>query len=581
MRSRSILTAILLAVLMAAVCFAFSTAHSYAATGTAVWVTEENSAGQITSVKLDMSSMTGCSQYHVIIKRDDIQILQENVTSSIYDVTDKVLSYDSGIFQAEGFAYKAGAFTEFGTEDLKFFTITIDRQGHGNSFKLNHIKNGTSVKTALKNGYISTFDTGGDDMLMRYYENEEAFEGVALHPLSNYSDIEALKEEACYLLPGGSGKNYNLGGDVTVYDIWLKVITDVELTVQVPACCDTTSTSKAGEEWNWDGQTNPPVVTIPSGKGYHYQPPADDTGSWWIKSVEEDDEPFVGTFTGGNSYAFQSAICSDFGYVFPADKDSIKLTVKVNGQAIPRGNAYNGNMPYSFSVIDGGTVPLNIDGTVAVEHTLLVTPGKPATLTEDGITEGVSCTKCEQKLAEATLIPHPAEFSLTGTSFVFNGKAQNPAAIVKDANGNVIPSSNYSVSYENNTNAGQAAATILFDGVSYDGCQKVTFDILRAANPLSVKGKTVSLKAKKVKKKTQTLAVTKVITFAKTGQGAMTYIKKSGHKKITINNKTGKVTVKKGLKKGTYKVVVKAKAAGNANYMPSAEKLVTFKIRIK
>ena len=163
MRSRSILTAILLAVLMAAVCFAFSTAHSYAATGTAVWVTEENSAGQITSVKLDMSSMTGCSQYHVIIKRDDIQILQENVTSSIYDVTDKVLSYDSGIFQAEGFAYKAGAFTEFGTEDLKFFTITIDRQGHGNSFKLNHIKNGTSVKTALKNGYISTFDTGGDE----------------------------------------------------------------------------------------------------------------------------------------------------------------------------------------------------------------------------------------------------------------------------------------------------------------------------------------------------------------------------------------------------------------------------------
>ena len=84
-----------------------------------------------------------------------------------------------------------------------------------------------------------------------------------------------------------------------------------------------------------------------------------------------------------------------------------------------------------------------------------------------------------------------------------------------------------------------------------------------------------------MKKKNQTLVVTKVIKFTNKGQGTMTYIKKSGNAKITIAKKTGKVTVKKGLKKGTYKVKVKVKAAGNTNYKPSAWKVVTFKIKVR
>ena len=39
--------------------------------------------------------------------------------------------------------------------------------------------------------------------------------------------------------------------------------------------------------------------------------------------------------------------------------------------------------------------------------------------------------------------------------------------------------------------------------------------------------------------------------------------------------------VKKKLKKGTYKVKVKIKAAGNANYKASGIKTVTFTIKVK
>jgi len=90
-----------------------------------------------------------------------------------------------------------------------------------------------------------------------------------------------------------------------------------------------------------------------------------------------------------------------------------------------------------------------------------------------------------------------------------------------------------------------------------------------------VKGKIATAKAKK---KTA-LKVSKVLAVSR-AQGVKNYAKKSGNKKISINKTTGKVTIKKGLKKGTYKVKVTVKAAGNGNYKPGT-KTVIFKIKLK
>ena len=57
--------------------------------------------------------------------------------------------------------------------------------------------------------------------------------------------------------------------------------------------------------------------------------------------------------------------------------------------------------------------------------------------------------------------------------------------------------------------------------------------------------------------------------------------KKSFKKKFMINAKTGKVTVKKRLKKGTYKVKAKVRTKGTANYKASSWKTVTFKVRVR
>ena len=110
-----------------------------------------------------------------------------------------------------------------------------------------------------------------------------------------------------------------------------------------------------------------------------------------------------------------------------------------------------------------------------------------------------------------------------------------------------------------------------------------TYNFNYVSNPLSVKGKTATVKYSKLKKKAQTLSASTVISGVNTGRGSMSYTKQSGDKNISINSTTGKVTIKKkGLKKGkTYSVKVKIFASGNYGYNPSPEKTVTFKIKVK
>ena len=100
------------------------------------------------------------------------------------------------------------------------------------------------------------------------------------------------------------------------------------------------------------------------------------------------------------------------------------------------------------------------------------------------------------------------------------------------------------------------------------------------ANTLSVSGKTAKVKKSKVRRKKQNVKVSKVIKFKNRGQGRITYSKASGSKKISINGSNGKVTVKKKTKKGTYKVSVWVKAAGDSKHI-STRKKVTFKIKVK
>ncbi|MBQ9518205.1 MAG: leucine-rich repeat domain-containing protein [Eubacterium sp.] len=101
--------------------------------------------------------------------------------------------------------------------------------------------------------------------------------------------------------------------------------------------------------------------------------------------------------------------------------------------------------------------------------------------------------------------------------------------------------------------------------------------LAKKTNPLTAKGKTKKIKYKTIKNKNVVFARKDVISI-KNAKGKVTYKKASGSKKIAVA-KNGKITVKKGLKNGTYKVAVKITAAGNATYKAKTVKK-TFVIKV-
>ena len=260
---------------------------------------------------------------------------------------------------------------------------------------------------------------------------------------------------------------------------------------------------------------------------------------------------WTGTTSGNITNGKNSVVSSSLGTVNVTMSDSAHIKLSADT---------------TISSISGeGTIDYN--GHTLTVESVSYDSGTPGV---DTITEATQ----EQETVEVTKVEIPQ-----GRTLTYNGSKRT----------GVVSKSTYTLSGTYTaTKAGSYKATAkLKDTTNYtwaDGtteAKTIAWTINKAANPLTIKAKTATVKYSNLQKKAQVLSVSKVITFTKKGQGTLTYTKSSGNKNITINKKTGKVTIKKGLKKGTYKVKVKVKAAGNTNYKASAVKTVTFSIKVK
>lgn len=178
-----------------------------------------------------------------------------------------------------------------------------------------------------------------------------------------------------------------------------------------------------------------------------------------------------------------------------------------------------------------------------------------------------------------------ADFDVSGIQDkTYNGKAQTQNLTVKSSPGGqtMTEGADYSVTYANNVNAGTASVTVTGKG-SYNGTVTKTFRIKKAANGLAVAKKTAKLKAKKLKKKSQKLAASKVMTISG-ANGTLSCrilsVSKKKFKKYFKMDQAGNLTVKKKLKKGTYKIKTSVTAAGDANH-EAATREVTFVVKVK
>ena len=166
----------------------------------------------------------------------------------------------------------------------------------------------------------------------------------------------------------------------------------------------------------------------------------------------------------------------------------------------------------------------------------------------------VKAEKTNIKVGETTTI------KVDGASGTVSFTSDNNKIAKVDKNGNV-----------KGVAKGKTAIVVENNGVK----KTVEFSVTKKANSFTVKNKTFTIKSNKKK----VINLNKKLKF-KNKKGNLTYKKKSGNKKITVSKK-GKLTVKKGLKKGkTYTVKVRVTDNGN-NTFNKKSKTVRIRIKIK
>lgn len=104
----------------------------------------------------------------------------------------------------------------------------------------------------------------------------------------------------------------------------------------------------------------------------------------------------------------------------------------------------------------------------------------------------------------------------------------------------------------------------------------LTIKIAKKAPTIKTKIGTKNLSYNTLKKRVQVFTLGTSVN----SKGTLTYKKLSGSSAVSVNSKTGKLTVKKGLRKGTYRVKVQIKSAAKGNYT-AGSRTVTVTVRVK
>ena len=191
----------------------------------------------------------------------------------------------------------------------------------------------------------------------------------------------------------------------------------------------------------------------------------------------------------------------------------------------------------------------NIDA--GTETARITINGKPPNYTGSK-TFGFTIKQASMKDAEVVISP---------ASTPYTGSQIRPQVTVKYNGKTLKEGVDYSLLYTKNVSIGTAQVEV--KGLKNFKSTSITksFTITRKTQPAIVKAakSTVKVKYSKVKKKKQKVACPISVTKA---EGTVKYsiqsvTKKAAKKKIDINAKTGKLTVKKGCKKGSYKVTIR------------------------
>ena len=256
------------------------------------------------------------------------------------------------------------------------------------------------------------------------------------------------------------------------------------------------------------------------------------------------------------------------------------ISKKYGDKAFSLGAKANGSLTYKSSNTKVATVDSKGNVTIKAAGTVTITIAAKATENYKAATRTVTVKIA--KVAQAQSITVSVKNSNGVISRKYGDKAFSLGAKAKT--GLTYKSSNTKIA----TVDGKGNVTIKAPGtVKITITAKASSDYKTAAKILTVK---IAKKNATIKTKTSAKTI-KCATLKKNAQvftlgasvdskGTLTYKKLSGSSAITVSSKTGKFTVKKGLKKGTYKVKVQIKSAAKGNYN-AGSRTVTVTVTVK
>ncbi|MGN1444374.1 MAG: leucine-rich repeat protein [Acutalibacteraceae bacterium] len=185
---------------------------------------------------------------------------------------------------------------------------------------------------------------------------------------------------------------------------------------------------------------------------------------------------------------------------------------------------------------------------------------RKATTTQDGYRKG-TCATCT--FVENTVIPKVTSFSLSTTSYIYDGNVKTPKVTVKDSKGNtLVKNTDYTVTYPTGRkDIGQYDIKITLKG-NYSGSKTLTFNIVPpVTSKIAVSQTTSSIKA----------AWSKVSGVT----GYKVYLYKGSKLVKSVVTTSTSYTFKSLAPGTTYKVTVKAYKTVNGKNFWSASKSLT------
>ena len=157
--------------------------------------------------------------------------------------------------------------------------------------------------------------------------------------------------------------------------------------------------------------------------------------------------------------------------------------------------------------------------------------------------------------------------TLGRTEYTYSGKANKPSVTVKDGRTRLTRGRDYSLTYSSNVNAGRGRVTISGMG-SYTGTVTRYFTIRKASQNIRLSATSIRCKSSSLRYSSGRTRVT-----VRNARGRVTFTSNSRY--ITVNN-SGLLVIRKGTRRGTYRVTVRA--ASTANYL-AAKKTITIYVQ--